>query len=133
MRVKTNELIGLPLDYAVAVAGDGTGLWFDTVATYWIKIHGKDRALSKGWSQSQCFTPSTDGDTVIDLMEQEWLHVVPWPNEHDEDRRWQCIQHDERSVVSSIGCYGPTARIAVCRCYVAANLGDEVEIPEVLL
>jgi len=56
--MKTSELTGRALDYAVALAKGGTGLWYDTVATWWIELDGEQRALAKGWAQS--FTPSTD-------------------------------------------------------------------------
>ena len=62
------------------------------------------------------------------IVEREWLDVTPWPNESDEDLRWQCTQHDD------IDCsyFGPTPLIAAMRCYVASKLGDEVVIPEEL-
>ncbi len=71
---------------------------------------------------------STDWAQGGPIIEREWLDVTPWPNESDEDLRWQCVQHDSTDCL----CFGPTPLIAAMRCYVASKLGDEVEIPEEL-
>jgi len=61
------------------------------------------------------------------IIEREWLDITPWPNESNEDLRWQCKQHDTTN-----GCtqYGSTPLIAAMRCYVASKLGEEVEVPD---
>ena len=131
MKVKTSELIGRPLDYAAAIALVGTYLQFDTAGTWRITIDGRNRALSRGWSTAQNFSPSTDwsqGGLIIEalrdyakhqlLIESDGdnVHVLSWPSEH----------------VHFSG-YGPTVLIAAMRCFVASKLGDEVEVPEELL
>ena len=127
MKIKTNELIGRSLDYAVAIALGGTDLKFDTFGTWWITTDGKDRALSRGWSAVQNFNPSTDwsqGGLIIEqlqnsskhqfLIESDGnnVHVLSWPSAH----------------VHFSG-YGPTLLIASMRAYVAYKLGKEVEVP----
>jgi hypothetical protein len=72
---------------------------------------------------------STDWALAGPIIEREWLDVTPWPNESDEDMRWQCKQHDNIDCVA----FGPTPLIAAMRCYVASVLGDEVEVPSELL
>jgi|694.fasta_scaffold53808_6 hypothetical protein len=120
--MKTNELTGAALDWAVAKCEGGTGLWHDTVATYWVKLDGKDRALSKGWAQS--YLPSTDWSQGGPIIEREKLCLdidsagvwLAWTKQNYDD--------EPRHMVS-----GPTPLIAAMRCYVASKLGDNVEIP----
>jgi len=76
------------------------------------------------------FVPSNVWQDGGPIIEREWLDVTPWPNESDEGLRWQCKQHDTTN-----GCtqYGSTPLVAAMRCYVASQLGDEVEVPDELL
>lgn len=118
----TIELSGTALDWAVAKCEGGEGLWHDTIATHWIKIDGKDRALSKGWSKSQRFTPSTDwaeGGPIIEREEIETRKANP--------KEWHGWMKD-----IGTGGRGSTLLIAAMRCYVASKLGDEVDVPKEL-
>ena len=124
--MKTSELSGAALDWAVAKCEGATNFWYDTIATHWVKLDGKDRALSKGWAQS--YLPSTTWAQGGPIIERAWLDVTPWPNESDENLRWQCKQHDSINCVA----VGPTPLIAAMRCYVASKLGDEVDLPKEL-
>ena len=112
MRIKTSELQGETLDRAVAHCAE------------WSKkfpIFTDGKPMSKG-------NYSTDWALAGPIIEREWLDVTPWPNESDEDMRWQCKQHDNIDCVA----FGPTPLIAAMRCYVASVLGDEVEVPNEL-
>ena len=118
MKQKTSELTGVALDWAVAKC-EGLEPFNDTIS-WLVDIDGQYVGMpwySVNWEQ---------GGAII---EREWLDVTPWPNESDEDMRWQCKQHDTTN-----GCtqYGPTPLIAAMRCYVASKLGDEVEVPDEL-
>jgi len=124
--MKTSELTGAALDWAVAKCEGGTGFWYDSIATYWITIDGKDRALSKGWAKS--YQPSTDWAHGGPIIEREELTLSHSPYDHvfyGRTRPW-CAEKN--------GCmkYGPTPLIAAMRCYVASKLGDEIELPEEL-
>ena len=88
------------------------------------------------WAVAKCeqfvedeFEPSENWADGGPIIEREWLDVTPWPNESDEDLRWQCKQHDSIDCVA----FGPTPLIAAMRCYVASKLGDEVEVPSDLM
>jgi hypothetical protein len=118
--VNTSELQGVALDWAVAKCDGGEGLFYDTVATYWIKIDGEDRALSKGWAQS--FTPSTNWAQGGPIIERENMTVGPNPFGQG------CVANK-----GDVDEYGPTPLIAAMRCYVASKLGDTLEIPAELL
>ena len=122
MKIKTSELQGPALDWAVAKCEGATDFWFDTVATHWVKLHGEDRALRYGWAQS--YLPSTDWAQGGPIIEREkigfkytgtGLEFVAWVNGE------LCTAHDQ---------YGPTPLIAAMRCYVVSKLGDEVEVPD---
>lgn len=124
--MKTSELIGPALDWAVAKCEGATDFRFDTVATYWVTLDGKDRALSKGWAQS--FTPSTDWAQGGPIIERERVCIdidssgvwLAWNKQNYED--------EPRYMVS-----GPTPLIAAMRCYVASKLGDDIDVPKELL
>ena len=118
--MKTSELQGAALDWAVA------------------KCEGlKVRVMSGVCYDVELLDMQVDGDTRIiystdwaqggPIIEREWLDITPWPNESREDMRWHCQQHD---TANDFAQYGPTLLIAAMRCYVASQLGDEVEVPE---
>jgi hypothetical protein len=111
--VKTIELSGLALDWAVAKC---EGKLVDPWNKHFM-----------GWLREHHY--STDWAQGGPIIEREWLDITPWPNESDEELQWQCKQHDSIDCVA----FGPTPLIAAMRCYVASKLGDEVEIPQELL
>jgi len=121
--MKTSELTGAALDWAVAKCEGGTGFWYDSIATYWITIDGKDRALSKGWAQS--YQPSTDWKQGGPIIEREEISVN-WAN-----GQWEAHTVTDDDNFDQIE-YGPTPLIAAMRCYVASKLGDDIEVPEVI-
>jgi len=115
MQIKTSELSGAALDWAVA------------------KVEGK--ALVDGClftkdpdDEQVLFSPSTNWSQGGPIIERKWLDITPWPNESDEELRWQCKQHDSIDCVA----FGPTPLIAAMRCYVASKLGDTVDVPDEL-
>ncbi len=117
MLVKTSELIGAALDWAVALSMFVGTPPIRVISCYLYTIEGDNWNPSSDWSQ---------GGPII---EREWLDVTPWPNESEEGMRWCCDYHDAASLCRQ---YGPTPLIAAMRCFVASKLGDEVEIPEEL-
>ena len=120
--MKTSELTGAALDWAVAKCEGATDFWFDTVATHWVKLHGEERALRYGWAQS--YLPSTDWAQGGPIIEREKLAT----NFSAKRGCWFAENFLETYVES-----GPTPLIAAMRCYVASKLGDEVEIPKELI
>jgi hypothetical protein len=114
--IKTSELTGAALDWAVAKCEGGK----NTVDTWWIHIYGKDWTLRKKCQRS--WSPSTDwaqGGPIIDRVR---ISIdAPY-----DTAGWVA------STQESIGYEGDTPLIAAMRCYVASQLGDQVEIPEEL-
>lgn len=131
MKIKTAELIDRPLDWAVAMALGGTGLWYDTVGTWWFTLNGKDRALSSGWSEAQNFNPSTNWAQGGPIIEREKLCVG---YRHQLDPEYVPLL-DPATVCwarTTAGGYlncGPTPLIAAMRCFLTKALGDEVDVP----
>lgn len=116
MKVKTSELQGAALDWAVAKCECITpvGSFLDGVVPSPAIMHQ--------------YHPSTDWAQGGPIIAREWLDITPWPNESDESLRWQCNQHDSIDCIA----FGPTPLIAAMRCYVTSKLGDEIDVPEEL-
>ena len=125
MKIKTQDLTLLQLDYAVAKAnGDESRLLFEGDSDHGITGMRFDPNHGK-WS------PSTNWDQAGPIIDREDIH---W----GFGTGFGSKAGKERVVIASkFGHYvrpllGPTARIAAMRCFVASRLGDEVEIPEEL-
>lgn len=118
-RVKTADLIGAALDFAVSKADnppgqDGWGWW------------ERDEQGFLFDPLNECrYSPSTDwaqGGPIIDRLHirTEWSAL------------WSCwLAHDLRC--AGLAFPGATRLIAAMRCFVASRLGDEVDVPEELL
>lgn len=142
--MKTKDLTGIALDWAVAVCLGGEGLWYDTIATHWIKIDGKDRALAKSWAQS--FTPSIDWAQGGPIIDREGIGLLYDAGSACRPPSWFATPDDQCTVEShegeyfdpafmvdeSAGTRGPTPLIAAMRCFVASKLGEEVDVPPAL-
>lgn len=112
MKIKTSELTGAALDWAVAKAmgeDDAPGSFLDGVVPHpdYLK-----------------FYPSTDWSQGGPIIEREGLGVVP---SADDASVWVASIFEPDWKFNRTG---PTPLIAAMRCYVASKLGDEVEIPE---
>jgi hypothetical protein len=115
MKVMTSELQGAALDWAVArCEGEAVSL---------VKGQLEARWTENGWK------PSTDWAQGGPIIEREWISIEAWPNESDEGSRWLATRYEQPAVSEMLG---PTPLVAAMRCYVAACLGDEVDVPEVL-
>ena len=110
--MKTSELIGPALDWAVAKC----------------EGHTLNQAFLTGHHcyPSGLWEPSCDWAQGGPIIERE--RVFPqenWGPGHDGGRAFYCIN-------SKVYYVGPTPLIAAMRCYVASKLGDEIELPEEL-
>lgn len=108
--MKTNELKGAALDWAVAEA---EGFFKNDMAS--IRDGRVDVFYFDG------YTPSTDWALGGSIIERERIELVP-------DEIWNAYKQDQH-----IPNTGMTPLIAAMRCYVASKLGDEVQIPEELI
>jgi Protein of unknown function (DUF2591) len=118
MKVKTSELIGPQLDWAVAKAEGHTFTYGDherntTDDTIWLR---GGSSIERRYSTDWCY-----GGPII---EREKLTVRP--SQHYTTGWESCTRNGLHFSL------GPTPLIAAMRCYVASKLGDEVDIPEEL-
>ena len=128
--VKTSELTGAALDWAVAKAEytDGRKIVPLFGHSVGVETHPGSDFQFKFW-------PSTDWSQGGPIIEREKIttrfnckQANTW-----EAYIWTPTQHD----LSEVDCnehwsFGPTPLIAAMRCFVASKLGEEVEIPEEL-
>jgi hypothetical protein len=141
--MKTSELTGAALDWAVAKCEGATNLRHDTVATWWFTLNGEDRALSRGWSTKQNFAPSTDWAQGGPIIDREDIAISPAPDglcsayKSDGTTRW--LTKGGPTPTSGVEVFNWTYKqqgyhplIAAMRCYVASKLGDDVDVPEEL-
>lgn len=143
MKIKTSDLSGTALDWAVAVSMGATDLRFDTVCCWWFTLDGKDKVLSRGWSAAQNWAPSVDWALGGPIIEREKIDIRNtfrtggYRTAESVDAVHAAINLPNGATVFSpdkaVWEYGPTPLVAAMRCLVASKLGDEVEIPEGLL
>ena len=115
MKLKTTELQGAALDWAVANCEGELSQHGGQVHLVESKVRFYEDTLDIQ------YTPSTDWSQGGPIIEREWidLHCVT-------DALWEAeinasAYHNRKN--------GPTALIAAMRCYVTSKLGDEVDIP----
>lgn len=105
MKIKTSELQGAALDWAVA------------------KCEGKcEGDFAWYYDRRDTFKYSTDWAQGGPIIEREELSRLMCFNTHE----WLCNNGD-------IFCEGPTPLVAAMRCYVASKLGNEIEVPNELI
>ena len=107
MKVKTSELQGAALDWAVMKCD---GICKDFPA-YWV-----DEYPSTNWAQ---------GGPII---ERERISIEDCQD--GAGLYWEATRIEPPAVSEA---RGPTPLVAAMRCYVASQLGDEVELPEELI
>lgn len=132
MKIKTRDLIGAALDWAVAsceglpIRRDPMGFGSQSPGGYWI------------WSDSyppqpaymqigRKYSPSTLWEQGGPIIDREKI-VTDFDRTYDWDQPWRCAV--------SINPYnryeGETNLIAAMRCYVDSKIGDEVDVPDKL-
>ena len=109
--MKTNELTGAALDWAVA------------------KCEGHDVSDPTWWPTfwaDCCY--STDWVEAGAIIERECINIV----KNESGKYWQAAS-EKWMLNDGHPSIGETPLIAAMRCYVESELGDDVEVPEELL
>ena len=146
MKIKTSELTGAALDWAVAKC-EGfkpADLYIDRYrgeplekARIWTRLKdedgeydgshmtGPDRLYSRKWEA---------GGPVIEREKISVIHYTgnvggAWRATNGENVVEEALSFEHNKAVTQ---FGPTPLIAAMRCYVASKLGDEVEMPKEL-
>ena len=133
MKIKTSELSGHALDWAVAAARGFLDPLPDeprprVVMLKWDEFFPAWNPRDYGRHGSIPFEPSTDWQTMGPIIEEELISVST--GSPVGEFLWNAIMCVGEDAYEEA--YGPTALIAAMRCFVASKLGDEVEIPEEL-
>ena len=129
MKIKTNQLTGAALDWAVAEAS-GTPIYRS-----WKTLTRMDMDGQHYWQ------PSIDWAQGGPIIERERIELKCWDGTWGVEKgTWVAeVLHEDRrygGVMSSEG-QGPTILLAAMRCYVASKLCDqftnEVDVPDELV
>lgn len=124
MTVKTSELSGMALCYAVCMIEMPHLVWNKTIGIH----HASDQIVVPELPEPKCYSPFTGWAMFGPIIEREIDQISRY--ETYPDYRADRFATDDYEDCHAIG---PTMLIAAMRCYVASKLGDEVEIPEELL
>lgn len=135
MKIKTKDLIGAALDWAVATC-EGYTLTTDGIN----QLVEKDRRLtilgtcttgqgipcgyspSSYWSQGG---PIIEREKIgLDTWQRVWAAQFTFPVKHPTNAKRDPSHHRMN---------GPTPLVAAMRCYVASQLGEEIEMPDELV
>lgn len=116
IEVKTADLIGPALDWAVGVA-EGDQMETPASDVVWSKYHG-------------AYSPSIDWSQGGPLIEKYRLEIV-FSGSRSEG--WECVKSWRCAEVDDTYPVGETHLIAACRAIVAAKLGDVVGVPAELV
>ena len=125
MKIKTNELIGPALDWAVAKC-DGVEVWREPDGIY----------LCEGGEVGFMFRPSTDWSQGGPIIERNHIALDYYPDgSYDNGGMWLAVitrgaEDGVEDGIEQIAGEGPTPLVAAMRCFVASRLGEEVEVPD---
>lgn len=156
MKIKTSDLIGDPLDWAVATclgysvgvvsADDQWERFIEYVSAGELDKYAQDYAsIRAGFKPVLCKVHSDGYKSIIDasewkfstnwaqggpIIDREGIYFSPLP-----DNGIRAYRFLNGTYCSLMDCWGKdiTRLIVAMRCYVASKLGDEVDIPEELL
>lgn len=130
MRIKTSELKGAALDYAMALAEGLEIVNGVMLAGRWRHGFYVVRATDPNWLEPlSAHSPSTDAVRGVYLIEQYPMQLLPndWLG---DSPKWLAWIRDKDGEV--LGLNGPTMLIAACRAIVAARVGEYVDVPDEL-
>jgi hypothetical protein len=119
IKIKTHDLTGVALDWAVAKCEGSVNI--DASGLPWLPDESPNEYGEAVW-----FKPSTNWAQGGPIIEREFIELTTTNRSNEE--LWEAIfpGRGEDAVVQ----YGPTLLIAAMRCYVSTKLGDEIEIPK---
>jgi len=118
MKVKTNELSGAQLDWAVAKC-EGVAVAYDRMNGWW---ETSDPRYAEP-NDPEVFSPSTNWAQGGSIIEREGIQI----QKHRSG--WVALPEDAQFSEEEYQ-EGSTILIAAMRCYVTSKLGEEVEVPK---
>lgn len=117
MKIKTSELTGVALDWAVVKSGSGKGDVWNFIAGH--ADYGMYH-YSTDWARGGTVIERGRIDLYYSTEKRLWSAAM-----------WQDVPGGGQLMFKQTDC--PTPLIAAMRCYVASKLGDEVDVPKELL
>lgn len=125
MKIKSSELTGAALDWAVSLITNPE--WTE-----------EDRAMNTydyvdtGDPDDEPYMPSEDWSLAGPIIEREEIGTRA-NRPCSTGREWEASPSITAKGAGGRWGYGPTPLIAAMRCFVASKLGDEVEVPDELV
>lgn len=116
--VKTSELTGIALCYAVAMIEMPKLLWGETIGIH----HASHQIVVPSLPEPDCYSPFSNWKMLGPIIEREGFSIEPFKGRKND---WRCFGFKHGEVYA-----GNTPLIAAMRCYVASKLGDEVDVPD---
>jgi hypothetical protein len=123
MKIKTSELIGPALRWAVAQGENQPVFWHPIDKEIYC---GDGEPNFMGIRGDYSYTPDTDWSQGGPIIEREKIETSFSYTRED----W--IASGVGEELGPVECSGPTPLVAAMRCYVASRMGEEVDIPEEL-
>jgi len=123
--MKTSELSGHALDWAVAKCEGNNGVLHDDGITRCIVIAAASGVYKGTWK------PTINWSQGGPIIQREGVSVTASTEGRYEGFSWQATIDDPEDE-NALWRYGPTPLIAAMRCYVSSKLGDEVDSPKEL-
>ena len=120
MKIKTSELTGAALDWAVAMC---EGVNEETFHLFYEPTEPTDYD-SHGYPEFHYSTTWSQGGPIIEREKIDLLWDVELPH---KDGWWRA------GIDAQYEGDGPTPLVAAMRCYCCAKLGDEVDVPKELI
>lgn len=122
--VKTNEISGLALDYAVALA-----------VGYKPKISNGFVVIGR-YEKPIIYSPTSQWDQIPVLLIDYQIALIPEAHDgeegtEDSDRWYANVYYNGGDEYTTNMCDSPS--YAICRAVVGVHFGDEVTVPEELL
>jgi hypothetical protein len=138
MKIKTSELIGSALDWAVTWAQHPSG----PTGEGWYE-RGADGKLFDPLNECTV-SASTIWEQGGPIIEREGINIRAlrkpghnmdgkWLAAYDHNNTGTMVHWVKRTTWHRHYSVGDTALVAAMRCYVASKLGDEVDVPEELV
>lgn len=133
MKIKTIEMTGAALDWAVAKA---EGMDIDGPSVIICKVYRDDEGLE--WVVQ--WEPTTNWAQGGPIIERENISVNRYTHSEVTESGQEIYRKDGWTAFTTATAYwmtpkrayGPTPLIAAMRCYVMSRFGDEIEIPQEL-
>lgn len=126
IEVRVSNLVGAPLDWAVAIA-EGFGTDPECRTTIWRTRTDPTSVSIRGAAEGFGYRPSSNwrqGGQLIDKHNGTAQHIPGLPDD---------LRYTGGPAGAGVWCYGPTALIAFCRGLVNHKLGDTVQVPKELM